>query len=70
MWKKIKKLKSDLGRIKQGPTYYKSPEQLNTIENIKNVLNQEKKLSKCLIIILKICLEIFVNQNKEQDLQY
>ena len=45
MWKKIKKkLKSDLGHIKQGPAYYKSPEQLNTIENIKNLYESREKV--------------------------
>ena len=45
MWKKIlKKLKSDLGHIKQGPTYYKSPKQLNTIENIKILYESREKI--------------------------
>ena len=33
-------------------------------------MNQEKKLFKCLIIMLRICLKTFMNQNKEQDLKY
>ena len=32
-------------------------------------MNKERKLSKCLMIMLKICLEIFTNQNKEEDLK-
>ena len=34
---------SDLGHVKQGPTYYKSPEQLNTIENIKYLYESREK---------------------------
>ena len=30
-------------------------------------MNQEKKLSKYLMTMLKICLEIFIDQNKEHD---
>ena len=44
MEKDKKKLKSDLGHIKQGPAYYKSPEQLNTIENIKNLYESREKV--------------------------
>ena len=45
MRKKIKKkLKSELGHIKEGPEYYKSPKQLNTIENIKNLYESRKKV--------------------------
>ena len=43
MEKDKKKLKSDLGYIKQGPTYYKSPEQLHTIEHIKNLYESREK---------------------------
>ena len=32
-------------------------------------MNQEKKLSKCLMTMLKICLEILTNQNKEKDVK-
>ena len=61
---------SDLGHIRQGNPKNRSEEQNNVINNVTNLMNQEKKLSKCLIIMLKICLEIFTNQNKEQDLKY
>ena len=44
MEKDKKKLKSDLGHIKQGPEYYKSPEQLNTIEYIKNLYESREKV--------------------------
>ena len=44
MWKEIKKRKSDLGHIKQGTAYYKSPEQLNTIKNIKNLYESREKV--------------------------
>ena len=43
--KDFKKLKLDLGHIKQGPKCYKSPEQLNTIENIKKSL--QIKIKNC-----------------------
>ena len=33
-------------------------------------MNQEKKLSKRLIIMLKACLKIFPNQKKEKELKY
>ena len=34
-------------------------------------MTQEKKLSKCLMITLKICLKVFMNQNRrEEDLKY
>ena len=39
-----KKRKSDLGHIKQGPAYYKSTEQLNTRENIKNLYESREKV--------------------------
>ena len=64
------KLKSDLNHINQEPKYNKSFKQLNTIKILKIFMNQERKLSKCLIIMLKICLKIFMYQNKEKDLKY
>ena len=64
------KVKSDLGLIKQGPWRYKSPEQIQAIRNIENPITQEKKLPKCSIIMLRICLEIFMSQKKEHDLKY
>ena len=33
-------------------------------------MNQEKKLSKCLIIILETSLDVFMNQSMEQGLKY
>ena len=45
MWKKIKKkLRLDLGHIKPGPTYKKSEEQLNTIENVANLYESREKI--------------------------
>ena len=44
MLKKLKKLKSDLGYIKQRPAYYKPLEQLNTVENIKNLYESREKV--------------------------
>ena len=55
------KLKSDLNGINKGPKYNKSSEQLNTLKILTIFMNQEKKLSKCLIVMLRICLKIFAN---------
>ena len=45
MWKKVKKsFKLDLGHIKQGLAYRKSPKQLNTIEEIKNLYESREKV--------------------------
>ena len=33
-------------------------------------MNQEKKFSKCVMIMLRIGLEIFMSQNKKQGLKY
>ena len=44
MEKDPKKRKSDLRYIKQGPAYYESPEQLNTIENIKSLYESREKV--------------------------
>ena len=60
------KLKSDLGYIKQGNRKNRSKEQTNAT----NLYELREKLSNYLIIILRICLEIFINQNKQkQDLE-
>ena len=48
MEKDKKKIKSDLGHIKQGPAYHKSSEQLNTIENIKNLYKPREKVVQML----------------------
>ena len=61
-------LKSELGRIKQGNPKHKLEEQFKVMLLI--FMNQYKKLSNCLIIMLNIDLEIFMNQNKENDLKY
>ena len=58
-------LKRDLGRIKQGDPRDKPEEQKKTIDNIKNLLIQEKKLLKYLMIMQGTCLEIFMIQNKK-----
>ena len=44
MWKKIKKLESDLDHKNQRPKYNNSPEQLNTKENIKNIYNSKERV--------------------------
>ena len=44
MWKKIKKLKSNLSQIKQGPKKYKSNKQLKAIENVKNLYESREKV--------------------------
>ena len=68
--KEQEKLAVDLGRINQGPSYYKSFKQLDTIEKLKISITQEKKLSKYLMITLKICLKVFLNQNRVKDLKH
>ena len=61
--------KRHLRGIKQGDLRNGSEKQQNTIDNIKKT--QEKKLLKCLMIMLRTCLEIFMIQNKkEQGLKY
>ena len=65
------KLTLDLEHIKQGNPKNRSEEENNAINfTLLIFMNQEKKLFKCLIIILKICLEIFTNQIKERDLKF
>ena len=63
-------LRKDLGRIKQEDPKNKSPEQKKAINNIKNLYDSRKKLFKCLMIIQRVCLKIFISQNKEQGLKY
>ena len=71
MWKKIrKKLKSDLGYIKQGPAYYESSEQLNTIENIKSLYESREKVVQLFNNYARNMSKIFTSENKEQDLKY
>ena len=65
--KEQKELKRDLGRIKQGDPRDESEEQQITL---KIFISQEKKLLKCLMIILRTFLKTFINQNKKQDLKY
>ena len=64
-------LKRDLVRINQGDPRDKSEEQKRQQITLKIFITQEKKLLKCLMIILGTCLEIFMIQNKkEQGLKY
>ena len=57
---KKKQLKSNLNEItRRNPK--NSENQLKTIENIKIFRNQEKKLSNCLMIILKLHLKLNIN---------
>ena len=65
-----KELKRDLGQIKQGDPRDKSEEQKKQYITLKIFITQEKKLLKCLMIMLRTCLEIYMIQNKEQDLKY
>ena len=64
------KLKSDLGHIRQGNPKNRSEEENNVINSVTNLMNQEKMLSKCLIIMLKIWIQIFANQNQGENLKY
>ena len=63
-------LRKDLGRIKQGDPKDKSAKQKNTINNIKNLYISREKVVQCLMIMLRLCLKIFMSQNKKQDLKY
>ena len=44
--KEQEKLAADLGRINQGPLYYKSFDQLNTIEKVRDLYNSREKAVK------------------------
>ena len=66
-----KKLKGELGYIKQENPKNRSEKQQNTIIILKIFITQDKMLLKCLMIMLGICLKIFMIQNnKEQGLNY
>ena len=59
------KLKSDLGHIKQENPNSRSVEQNNVINNVTNLSESREKVIQMFNNLLKICLEIFINQNKE-----
>ena len=66
-----KKLKEELHYIKQRNTKNRSEEQKIEQIILKIFITQEKKLLKCLMIMLGTCLEIFTIQSKkEQGLRY
>ena len=68
---KKKKLKEELGYIKQGDPKNKSEEQQNTIDKIENIFNSRQEVVKMFNHYARTCLEIFMIQNKkEQGLKY
>ena len=60
----------DLNEITRGFSQKKSSDQIKTIKNIKNLINQKKKLSNCKMIMLKLHLKLSKKQNTEQHLKY
>ena len=63
-------MKSKLNEITRGNPKNKSKYQLDTIKTLKIFITQETKLSKYIMIILKIYLKLCIKQNMEQDLKY
>ena len=63
------KLKRYLGHInhRNSKKKKKSDEQKETVNNIKNL---HDSTDSTVMSMLRTCLEIFTNQNKEQDLKY
>ena len=61
------KLKDDLGYIKKGDPKSKSPEQKQTINNIKNLYNSREKVVQMFNDYAK---NMSKNQDKERDLKY
>ena len=55
------KLNSDLGCINEGPPYYKSFEQLNTIEKVNDLYKSRTKVIQMFNVMLKLCLNILMN---------
>ena len=62
--------KSDLNERTRANPKKKSDHQIKTIENIKNIYESRKKLSNCVMTMLKLDLKLRINQNMEKDLQY
>ena len=62
-----KKSKSDLNDIVKGKWEYKSEEPKSAI---KFFTNHQKKLSNCLMIILKLHLRLNIDKFIENDLKY
>ena len=60
--KEQKKLKSELGYIKQGNTRNRSKEQEKTINNIENLYNSREEVVKI--------FNNYARNKKEQDLKY
>ena len=70
-----KQFKSKLNEITTGDPKYKSKDQLDTIENIKNLYFITKEKIKLynqiiIIILLKLYLKLCIKQKREQDLKY
>ena len=53
-----------LGNIKQGNPKKRSEKQQKAIDKLKTFIAQGKKVLKCIMVMLRRCLEIFMNQKK------
>ena len=69
-----KYFRKDLNQITSGNPKYKSEKQSYTIKNVRIFMTRDKKLLIYLMIIQKLDLKPFTNQNKmklrEKDLKY
>ena len=55
------KLNSDLDCKNEGPPYYKSFEQLNTIEKVNDLYKSRTKVIQMFNVTLKVCLNILMS---------
>ena len=71
-----KDFKKELGQMTSGNPWHKEKYQLDTIKSVKIFITHDKKLLIYLMIVHKLDLKLFINQNKmkqnkvEQDLKY
>ena len=54
-------------KITTGNQKHKSKNQLDTIKNVKKILNQDKKLSISLMILKRLDLKRYMKQNIMED---
>ena len=59
--------KLDLNKITRGNRKKKKKHQIKTIKNIKNLYELRKRLSKCIMILLKLHLKLSTKQNMGKD---
>ena len=63
--KKIKKIKSNINEIVKGRDKFEEPK--SAMKNFKHFTNDDKKLSICLTIILKLYMKLNTKQNMENE---